>query len=233
MASKQASEAAQSRRKTPSPQAASRPTGRPPILREPDKQWVLQRLQEQPQATLEQLAHQVQQRSGKPCSTATLRRFLHGQGIFKRRPPKKAFAAAPPPRRYGYKAEHRDGAPGRYPSSLTDAEWALVQDLFEHRGAGRKAQYDRRHMVDAICYVVRSGCPWRMLPREFPRWQNVYATFRRWSAQRVWETMHDRLRAMWRQRVGREVGPTAAVLDSQSVATAEKGGLEVLTEPSV
>jgi transposase len=233
MARKQAAGVEPVRRRKPRRRTPGVRLGRPPVLDAIQKQWVLQRLQAQPQQSLPQLGQQVHARFGVHVSESTLARFLHSQGIHKPRRQEGPFKRPVATRRYGYSAQHRDSTQRRYPSSLTDAEWALIEDLFEHRGAGRKARYDRRQMVDAICYVVRSGCPWRMLPREFPPWQNVYATFRRWAQQGLWEAMHDRLRAMWRQRVGRDAQPTAGVLDSQSVPTAEKGGLEVLTGPSV
>ena len=89
-------------------------------------------------------------------------------------------AGAPPvPRVYGYTQAHRDGGDDkRYPSDLTDAEWALVRDLFETDGPGKPPIYARRRMVDACIYAVRSGCSWRMLPKDFPPWEDVYKTFR-------------------------------------------------------
>ena len=127
--------------------------------------------------------------------------------------------------RYGYTEAHRDeGDKERYPASLTDAEWELVADLFEVPGPGRPATYSRRQLVDACCYAVRSGCPWRMLPKDLPRWQNVYAHFRRWTSKGLFEKMHDRLREMWRERQHRSPEPTAAIVDSQSVKTSEQGG---------
>ena len=83
-----------------------------------------------------------------------------------------------------------------------------------------------RWWMPASCHVVRSGCAWRMLPHSFPPWTDVYKTFRRWSEAGKFETMHDRLRAMWRERQGRHVEPTAAVLDSQSVKTSPQGGVK-------
>jgi len=71
---------------------------------------------------------------------------------------------------------------------------------------------------------VRTGCAWRLLPKELPHWDNVYKTFRRWSAQGRFEALHDRLRRMWREREGREATPTAAVLDSQSRRSSPQGG---------
>nr|WP_299246513.1 IS5 family transposase [uncultured Halomonas sp.] len=128
--------------------------------------------------------------------------------------------------RYGYQARHRQQAPEqRYPSCLTDAEWTLVSDIFDGDGhRGLPPSYSRRQLVDACCYVVRSGCSWRMLPTDFPPWQNVYRTFRRWSEQGKFERMHDRLRAQWRAREGRDAMPSAAVLDAQSTRHSPQGG---------
>jgi transposase len=79
-------------------------------------------------------------------------------------------------------------------------------------------------MFDAVSYVVRSGCAWRMLPRHFPKWQSVYAAFREWSARGVFVEMHARLAVMWRVRQDRDPYPTATVIDSQSVRTSPQGG---------
>jgi transposase len=128
--------------------------------------------------------------------------------------------------RHRYRDEHRrHAAELAYPSSFTDAEWEWIAPLFHrHNPRGRPERYPRRLLLDAIGYVVRSGCGWRMLPNDFPPWQLVYATFRRWAAAGLFETMNDRLRARWREREQRERDPTASVLDSQSVRTGEKGG---------
>ena len=100
------------------------------------------------------------------------------------------------------------------------------KDLFEQPGKrGRPPQYSRwRGMVNACCYVVRNGCSWRMLPHEFPPWENVYRTFRRWAAGGKFEQMHDRLRELWRSREERAPEPTAAVLDAQSTRSSPQGG---------
>jgi len=79
-------------------------------------------------------------------------------------------------------------------------------------------------MVDACFYVVRTGCPWRMLPRDMPPWQTVYSQFRRWSAAGAFEQTYDVLRARWREREGRAASPTATVIDAQSVKTSPQGG---------
>lgn len=79
-------------------------------------------------------------------------------------------------------------------------------------------------VVIAIFYVTHTGCPWRYPPREYPPWQIVYRYFRAWRISGVWERIHDRLRSLVRQREGRESQPTAAIIDSQSVKTTDRGG---------
>ena len=100
-----------------------------------------------------------------------------------------------------------------------------MSDIFENEGGrGKPPSYARRLLVDACCYVVRTGCSWRLIPKDFPTWTIVYKTFRRWTDAKKFETMHDRLRGMWRERAERQVGPTAGILDSQSVKTSAQGG---------
>ncbi|SFQ47962.1 Transposase, partial [Actinomadura madurae] len=82
-----------------------------------------------------------------------------------------------------------------YPSDLTDEEWALVQPLLPPAGSGgRPEKHSRREIVDAVLYVVRTGCPWRQLPADFPPWQTVYWYFVRWEKQRVTLRLLDVLR---------------------------------------
>ncbi|MGZ3442542.1 MAG: IS5 family transposase [Polyangia bacterium] len=101
----------------------------------------------------------------------------------------------------------------------------MLRPIFERDSPrGRPVEYTRREVLDAIFYVVRSGCSWRMLPREFPSWEVVYMTFRRWAAAGLFERMHDELRRMWRKREGRNEEPSAGIVDSQSVKSTEKGG---------
>lgn len=114
-----------------------------------------------------------------------------------------------------------------YPSDLSDAEWALLAPLLPPPAArGRPRTWSERLIADAVFYVLRSGCAWRMLPREFPPWQTVYARFRRWRVRGTLRRAHDTLRALVRTDEGRAPQPTAAVLDSQSAKTTGVGGPE-------
>jgi putative transposase len=188
-----------------------------------------------PNATIEDLCLLVHKQLGVQLCELSMYRYLKRVGIRRKRPQPdgktgkqgapSTFVPVPPPTQYGYTQSHRDeGDEHHYPGALTNAEWQLVADLFDKKGPGKPPQYPRRKMLDACCYAVRTGCPWRMLPKDLPPWQDVYAHFRRWTAKNLFETMHDRLRAMWRQRAGRDAAPTAAVIDSQSVKTSAQGG---------
>jgi transposase len=203
--------------------------GRPPKLTVEQLAQLRTLALEHPRATAEELRRMLREKSGVEISVMTLYRVLPQAGLRRQQPQQTPASFAPPPpsppARYGYTLRHRDdGDANRYPSSLTEAEWALVADLFERKGPGKPPLYPRRHMLEACCYAVRSGCPWRLLPKDFPAWQDVYATFRRWTQKGLFETMHDRLRSMWRERVGPDQAPTAGVLDSQSVETSAQGG---------
>jgi len=110
-----------------------------------------------------------------------------------------------------------------YPSDLTDAEWACLQrhlprDL-THR---RWPRHSLRTVFDAIFYLLRTGCPWRFLPADFPPWQTVYYHFRRFRLTGVWSGILTALRQAERMRVGRNRQPTAAIMDAQSVKTVEE-----------
>jgi len=112
-----------------------------------------------------------------------------------------------------------------YPSDLTDGQWQLIEPLLpKAKHGGRPRTVDRRRVVHGILYLTRSGCSWRMLPRDFGPWSTVYDYFRRYRRDGTWKRIHDVLLIQVRLEAGREASPSAAIIDSQSVKTAEKGG---------
>jgi len=113
----------------------------------------------------------------------------------------------------------------RYPSDLSDAQWMRLEPLLPPvRPGGRPRAHPLREVVDALRYVLRGGIAWRALPHDYPPWQTVYHYFRTWCRDGTWERLNDGLRELVRERAGRTRQPSAAILDSQSAKTTEKGG---------
>ncbi len=121
-----------------------------------------------------------------------------------------------------------------YPSDLTDAQWEVIASLFPvpKQGRGRPRKYTNRALLNAIFYQVRTGCAWRYLPADFPPYVGVWFHFRRWRDSGLIECLHDALRDSLRTKQGRQVSPSAAIIDSQSVKTAEKGAVAEATMPT-
>lgn len=121
-----------------------------------------------------------------------------------------------------------------YPTDLTDAQWALIAGHFPTpRRGGRPRRTDLRAVVDAIFYLLRTGCQWRMLPGDFPPWGTVWWYFRRWRLDGVWIRLHRALHRAARLEAGRRADPTVVIMDAQSVKTTERGVFAVSTATSV
>jgi len=113
----------------------------------------------------------------------------------------------------------------RYDTDLTDTQWDLIAPLIpEARAGGRPRKATSRELVNAILYFLRAGMAWRLLPHDLPPWQTVYYYLRRWQREGVWERVHQTLVMADRERSGRAASPSAAILDSQSVRTADQKG---------
>lgn len=108
----------------------------------------------------------------------------------------------------------------KYPTELTDSQWHHIKDFFPApKATGRPREVELREVVNAIVFLVVTGCQWRMLPREYPKWQIVYHYFQRWQKDGIWYRIHETLRSDLRRKKGRHKHPTAGSLDSQSVKT--------------
>jgi putative transposase len=113
----------------------------------------------------------------------------------------------------------------RYATDLSDAEWRCVDPhLPGPKGRGRPKIHGSRAILDAVFYVLKSGCPWRLLPKDFPPWKSVYDWFRKWRIDGTWERLNAALREVVRARSGRNPQPSAGIVDSQSAKTTGVGG---------
>jgi transposase len=119
---------------------------------------------------------------------------------------------------------NRDGL--RYPSDLTDAEWVLVEPLIPPaKRGGRKREVDVREVVNGLLYVLSTGCQWRAVPKDLPPKSTLFSYFDLWNWDGTLGRIHQELYVKCREAMGREASPTAAIIDSQSVKGAEKGGV--------
>lgn len=112
-----------------------------------------------------------------------------------------------------------------YPSDLTNGQWAVIEPMIPDAApGGRPRRASKREIVEAILYLLRAGCSWRLLPHDFPPWQTVYYYLRRWEREGVWAKVHHTLVMADRERVGRDASPSAAIIDSQTFRTADQKG---------
>ncbi len=130
-----------------------------------------------------------------------------------------------------WKSEHRSAAERRglrYPSDLTDAEWALIEPMIPPaRRGGRPRDVNVREVVNAIFYVLSTGCQWKALPKDLPPKSTAHYYFMLWDWDRTLERIHHALYVAAREQAGREASPTAAIVDSQSARAAQKGALRL------
>ena len=120
-----------------------------------------------------------------------------------------------------------------YPSDLRDDEWERIKPLVRedvYYGSKGRSKYSRKEMLNAIFYVVRTGCQWRDIPNDFPPWTAVHSQFIRWKEKRLFEKIHDFLRSSLRKALGRNTDASVGIADSQSVKTTEKRGFADLMQ---
>jgi putative transposase len=112
---------------------------------------------------------------------------------------------------------------GKYPSDVTDRQWRILSKLLPRAARRGRPPIDRRQVLNAVLYLNRTGCQWRCLPHDFPKWKTVYTIYRRWRLSGLWQQLHDALVKLVRKAAGKKPTPTAAIIDSQAIRTAEGG----------
>lgn len=129
------------------------------------------------------------------------------------------------PKRRNYKhKQQKKKRHQKYSSSLSPEAWRSIRHFFFAKSRGRKRKHSPRSILDGIFYILRTGCQWRMLPPDFPPWQTVYSSYRRWTENGLWKRLNDTLRIRLRKKAGKNKHPSVAIIDSQSAKTTEQGG---------
>ena len=116
-----------------------------------------------------------------------------------------------------------------YPTDLTDSQWGLIEELSDTGNYGKNRRHSKRTLVNAVFYVIKTGCQWRFLPKDYPPWETVYSFYRRAVDNGIWEDMLKTLVKKDRIRMGRNPDPGYSLIDSQSVKTtssAEDRGID-------
>ena len=106
-----------------------------------------------------------------------------------------------------------------YPTDLSDREWELIKGYFDTGNYGKSRKHNRRTLMNAVLYVIKTGCQWRFLPKDYPPWETVYSFYRRAKDKGIWEKMMHGLVEKDRIRMGRNPNPSYSLIDSQSVKT--------------